>query len=144
MIIVSIQALLVVRQCCQYSPSEKVTCGHLWLNECAGILLVQFATWTQVFPSVVITTKLQVTYVDEFCFIFRRAVALVLHKAFDGVRKQVADRFRLVAAHRHVHGLHLALVASYTRAAKVGERREHYSHARALHSMLSPLDLQQW
>ena len=72
-------------------------------------------------------------------------MALVLHKAFDGVRKQVADRFRLVAAHRRVHGLHLALVASYTRAAaKVGERKEHYSHARALHSMLSPLDLQQW
>ena len=71
-------------------------------------------------------------------------MALVLHKAFDGVRKQVADRFRLVAAHRHVHGLHLALVASYTRAAaKVGERKD-YSHARALHSMLSPLDLQQW
>ena len=157
------------RQCNQYSPSQKLTCGSMNVQGFCWSHLQHRPKFTAILSmlrrrhldvlflsdiheSPVIHTKLQVTYVDEFCFIFSGAVAIVLRKALALCWEAGGRQFsslestdRLLAIQMHIHETSLALVANYTpAAAKVGDRRQHYSHARSLHAKLSQYDLQLW
>ena len=83
----------------------------------------------------------QVVYVEEFCFVIRGRVAIVLKASLAqlwekaGRRVHSTDSDRLLAV-EFPHFAHtLCLVCNYTPAScKIGDKREHYTYARALHA----------
>ena len=83
----------------------------------------------------------QVLYVEEFCFVIRGRVAIVLNASLaqlwekSGRRVHSTDSDRLLAVEFPHFDHNLYLVCNYTPAGcKIGEKREHYTYARALHA----------
>ena len=84
----------------------------------------------------------QVVYVEEFCFVLRGRVGIVLKASLAQCWERAGrilhhtDSDRLLAIELPLFSQWISLVSNYTPASsKIGDKREHYSFARVMHQL---------